>query len=118
MSERRRLPRDPVYYGATLAYNARASTHACVVRNFAESGAKIKVDAALTLPDELDFAIEHKHLSGKARLVWRDQTTAGLEFCTPLQQRDGTPSDLAHRLRASERDNERLRARIEQLVSG
>jgi hypothetical protein len=118
MKERRQLPRDPVYYGATLAFNARKSTFACLVRNLNDAGAKVEIDCALTLPDEVDFVVERKQLSGKARLIWRDQTAAGLSFSTPLQQRDATPSDLARRLRASKRANDQLRARIEQLSSG
>jgi hypothetical protein len=117
MADRRRVSRDPVYYGATLAYNARASTFTCVVRNFSEYGAKIEISAALTLPDEVDFALDRKKIFGKARLVWRDETAAGLKFQDLQHKNDDASLDWRRRLTASERTNQRLRTRIEQLTS-
>jgi hypothetical protein len=100
-----------------LAYNARLSALACLVRDFNEFGAKIELDARQILPREVDFVIERKQLSCKARLVWRDHTAAGLKFCDPARQPAVIPLDWARRLRASERTNQQLRARIEQLSS-
>jgi hypothetical protein len=39
MLERRQFPRSRVYYGGMVAFNARQSTLACVVRNFSDHGA-------------------------------------------------------------------------------
>ena len=42
MQDRRRMVRNRVYYGGVLAFNARRSTFACVVRNFSAGGAPIE----------------------------------------------------------------------------
>jgi len=117
MVERRRVQREPVYYGATLAYNTRASTTTCIVKNLNEYGAKIQFSGTFTIPDEVDFVVDRKHLSGKAHLVWRDETAAGLMFNAPLQQEDPASIDWQRRLQAAERTNQQLRARIERLTS-
>jgi hypothetical protein len=44
MLERRQHPRNRVYYGGMIAFNARNSTLACVVRNVSNRGAKIEFD--------------------------------------------------------------------------
>ena len=73
MLERRQHPRNRVYYGGMVAFNARNSTLACVVRNFSQRGAKIEFENSAMLPDRVDFEIERRGLSCLAHLVWRDQ---------------------------------------------
>ena len=80
MLERRQHPRNRVYYGGMVAFNARNSTLACVVRNFSQRGAKIEFENSAMLPDRVDFEIERRGLSCRAHLVWRDQNAAGLVF--------------------------------------
>jgi hypothetical protein len=57
MLERRQFPRNRVYYGGMVAFNARNSTLACVVRNFSQRGAKIEFENSAVLPDRVDFEI-------------------------------------------------------------
>ena len=80
MLERRQFPRNRVYYGGMVAFNARNSTLACVVRNFSQRGAKIEFENSAMLPDRVDFEIERRGLSCLAHLVWRDHNAAGLVF--------------------------------------
>jgi hypothetical protein len=118
MQDRRRMVRDRVYYGGVLAFNARRSTIACVVRNFSASGAKIEFEGTSLLPDCLDFSIGRRDLACRARLVWRDHQAAGLVFADVPQASDVVSLDLARKLRDGERTNRLLRARLEQLLSG
>ena len=55
MLERRQHPRNRVYYGGMVAFNARNSTLACTVRNFSRHGARIEFDNSTMLPDQVDF---------------------------------------------------------------
>ena len=80
MLDRRQHPRNRVYYGGMVAFNARNSTLACVVRNFSQRGAKIEFENSAMLPDRVDFEIERRGLSCQAHLVWRDRNAAGLVF--------------------------------------
>jgi hypothetical protein len=121
MLERRQFPRDRVYYGGMVAFNARNSTLACVVRNFSQRGAKIEFENSAVLPDRVDFEVERRGLSCLARLVWRDRNAAGLMFSDvqkPVQETSEIiPLDWARKLRATERENRKLRSRLDQLLS-
>ena len=57
MLERRQFPRDRVYYGGMVAFNARSSTLACVVRNFSPRGARIEFENSAAMPEQVDFEI-------------------------------------------------------------
>jgi hypothetical protein len=117
MSERRRLFRNRVYYGGMIAFNARHSTLECVVRDFSPFGAKIESESLEILPDELEFAVPRKGLSCMARLAWRDRNAAGLVFGDSPDTNRVIPLEWARKLRATERTNKQLQARIEQLRS-
>ena len=121
MLERRQFPRNRVYYGGMVAFNARNSTLACVVRNFSQRGAKIEFENSAVLPDRVDFEVERRGLSCLARLVWRDHNAAGLMFSDvqkPVQETSEIiPLDWARKLRATERENRKLRSRVDQLLS-
>jgi hypothetical protein len=115
MRERRRLHRNRVYYGGMLAFNARNSTIACIVRNFTRFGAKIELENVGLFPDQIDFAIERKGISCLARLAWRDSNAAGLVFSPTTGRGDVVSLEWARKLRDSERVNRQLQARLDQL---
>jgi len=75
MLERRQHSRNRVYYAGMVAFNARNSTLACVVRNFSKRGAKIEFENSAIVPDQIDFEIERRGLSCLARLVSGATTT-------------------------------------------
>jgi hypothetical protein len=115
--ERRQYPRNRVYYGGMVAFNARNSTLDCLVRNFSPRGAKIEFENSAILPDRVDFEVARRGLSCLARLVWRDQNTAGLMFSEEREMGDVVSLDWARKLRASERTNRRLKSRLDQILS-
>ncbi|HVQ70806.1 MAG TPA: PilZ domain-containing protein [Bradyrhizobium sp.] len=115
--ERRQHPRNRVYYGGMVAFNARNSTLDCLVRNFSPRGAKIEFENSAILPDRVDFEVARRGLSCLARLVWRDQNTAGLMFSEEREMGDVVSLDWARKLRASERTNRRLKSRLDQILS-
>ena len=117
MLERRQHPRNSVYYGGMIAFNARNSTLDCVVRNFSARGAKIEFENSAILPDRVDFEVVRRGLSCMARLIWRDHNRAGLMFCEERERGDVVTLDWARKLRASERDNRRLKSRLDQLLN-
>jgi hypothetical protein len=117
MSERRRQSRNRVYYGGLIAFNARHSTLECVVRDFSPFGAKIEGESLEILPDEVELAVPRKGLSCVARLAWRDRTAAGLVFGDSPDANRVIPLEWARKLRATERTNKQLQARIDQLRS-
>lgn len=117
MSERRQQPRNRVYYGGKVAFNARNATLDCVVRNFSMFGAKVEFEGTALVPDEVDFEIERKGISCLARMVWRDRHAAGLVFANVHETSAVIPLGWALKLRASERANRQLQSRLDQLRS-
>ena len=117
MLERRQHPRNRVYYGGVVAFNARRSTLDCVVRNFSPRGARIEFENSAMLPDSVDFEVVRKGLTCLARLVWRDHNAAGLVFCEEHETGSVVTLDWARKLRASERAHRRLKSRLNQLLS-
>jgi hypothetical protein len=117
MQERRRQPRDRVYYGGMVTFNDRTSNIACVVRNFSMFGARIEFEGAALVPDKVDFELRRKSISCLAHMVWRDRDAAGLVFAHAHETDGVVPLDFARKLRASERTNRQLQRRIEQLRS-
>lgn len=117
MTERRRRPRDRVYYGGMVAFNGRQSTLACVVRNFSALGVRIEFENPALIPDEVDITVARKGLSCRARLAWRDRDAAGLVFSDPRAADGVIPLEWARKLHASARINKQLKSHIDQLRS-
>jgi hypothetical protein len=117
MLERRQHPRNRVYYGGTIAFNARRSTLDCVVRNFSPHGAKIEFENSAMLPDRVEFDVVRRGFSCSARLAWRDQNSAGLMFSEQHEKGTVVTLDWARKLRDSERANRRLKSRLDQLLN-
>jgi hypothetical protein len=118
MMDRREAFRGRVYYGGRLAFNDRKSTLDCIVRNFSQAGARVEINEAAILPDELDIMIERRSVAFLARVVWRREHEAGLVFRNPRHLNATISLDWALRVRASERANKALRAQVGQLRTG
>jgi len=117
MMDRRAGFRRRVYYGGRLAFHGRKATMDCIVRNFSAGGAKIELDSPATIPDRVDLTIARHGIAYFGRVVWRHERLAGLALETPQRQVAAVPLDLALRLRAADRINRQLRARLLQLTS-
>src|SRR5436190_11396339 len=95
MLDRRQTVRGRVYYGGVVAFNARASTMDCLVRNFSPFGAMVEFNNTALLPDEVDLTISRKSSSWLARIVWRRANQAGVAFRNPKQLSAPIPLDWA-----------------------
>jgi PilZ domain len=80
MRERREHTRSRVIYGGVVAFNNHCSTMDCIVRDFSSNGAKIEIAGHVPIPDYISLAIARKGREFAARVAWRTEHTAGLEF--------------------------------------
>lgn len=80
MEERRKIPRSRTYLTGRLAFNRKASTVDCVVRNLTEQGARIAFSRSNPTPADIEFCVPSRTAYRPARLVWRSETEAGLMF--------------------------------------
>ena len=118
MTERRDTARLRSLLGARACYNQRRATLDCVVRNISEGGALLVVSDAVVLPALFELEIAQRQRSYNAQVRWRSGTRVGVSFEAEARaEAAGTAqADMASRLRIAERDNARLRSRVDQLT--
>jgi hypothetical protein len=116
--DERRTPRERTFLPARIAFgDGGALSTQCTVTHLSSTGARLIVPASISLPDRFDIAIPQRGLDSRARLVWRKDDQAGVEF----EQRDEPkldmpPEDLQARIRDLEAINTKLRAQIAELT--
>jgi len=70
-SDQRVAPRLKALIAARIAFNNGQSTLDCLIRNLSDTGAKLIVSAAGTLPECFDLIVAPKSLTRRARIAWR-----------------------------------------------
>jgi hypothetical protein len=116
MQDRRQDTRDKVIYGGVAEIGENGSTRDCVVRNISGKGAHLEFSGAIRLSEEqILLTIARKGRSFLANIIWWRDNFVGVAFRSePLT---GLPvSDLAERLRKSEKKKRQLQRRIEKLL--
>lgn len=79
-SEARMAPRRRVLKAGIAASNDRRLTIACTVRDISVTGARLRVDCSLNLPDTFELIIEMDGLEADCQVVWRKANEAGVKF--------------------------------------
>ena len=118
MLDRRQNTRDKVIYGGVAEIGERGESRDCVVRNISENGARIEFNNAVRLPKEqISLTIARKGRSFLARIIWWRDNFVGVAFSSESPY-ELPGSDLAKRLRKSEKKKRQLQRRIEELLEG
>ncbi len=118
MQDRRQSARDKVIYGGVAEIAESGASRDCVVRNISEHGANLEFNNAVRLPkDSLRLTIARKGRSVMARIIWLRDNFVGVAF-NPEQSYELPGSDLAERLRESEKKKRQLQRRIKELIEG
>jgi hypothetical protein len=116
MLERREKARDKVIYGAVAEVDESGQCRNCVVRNISEDGARLEFESNLRLPKEpIRLTIARKGRAFFARIIWWRDNFVGVAF-NPESPFELPGSDLAKRLRRSERKKRQLQRRIKELI--
>lgn len=115
-AERRSAVRVRTLMSGRIVYNHGQSTLDCQIRNFSESGAKLSVPGATTLPNQFKLEVPSRGRSYSAEVRWRDRDSMGVEFREPVAPA-GANSILqgADRLKGLEDENAMLRRRVLEL---
>lgn len=85
-SEKRRAPRRRVLKAAVIAYADRHCTMPCAVRDISASGARLRVDNPLQVPDTFELLIELDGLEADCEVVTRKSSEVGVRFLGPPRQ--------------------------------
>ncbi len=111
MSEARKLDRARSILGAHIIFNNHNSTVDCQIRNISKSGARLAISNTVTLPEEFDIEVPQRGRTYRARLCWRDEQSAGIEFVLDTTESSGR-ADSNGRIAELEAENAALRLRI------
>lgn len=114
VEERRKTQRGRTYLGGRIVFNARASTIDCLVRNISSEGAKISFAEGVAIPGEFEVTIHRKAETRRARIVWRNETQAGIVFLRSASEKF-VSLEAARRIRKLEAEREALTQRVAQL---
>lgn len=118
MLDRRQSARNKVVYGGVAEIGGHGGSRDCVVRNISENGAHLEFSNDLRLPKEpIRLTIARKGRSFLARIIWWRDNFVGVAFNSESPY-ELPGSDLAARLRKSEKKKRQLQRRIEELLEG
>jgi hypothetical protein len=116
MTDRRQSARDKVIYGGVAEMADNGASRECVVRNISKDGAHLEFRNNVALPKEsMRLTIARKGRSVMARIVWLRDNFVGVAF-SPDHSYELPGSDLAERLRRSEKKKRQLQRRIKELI--
>lgn len=115
MLEKRKAARSRTLLGGVIAFNNRASTMDCQVRNLSVGGAKVTFSNTAVVPDQFDLKIARKEHSFRARMIWRAPNEAGVSFLSEYNQDVPVPLEWAKRPRDCEAEKVALHKRVAQL---
>jgi hypothetical protein len=114
MLDRRQSARDKVMYGGVAEIGERGGSRDCVVRNISDNGASIEFSNVVKLPKEqMSLTIAKKGRSFLAKIIWWRDNFVGVAFSSHTEL---PVSDLAERLRKSEKKKKQLQRRINELL--
>jgi hypothetical protein len=116
MLDRRQSARDKVVYGGVAEIGEHGGPRDCVVRNISKNGAHLEFSNDLRLPKEpMRLTIARKGRSVLARIIWWRDNFVGVAFNSESPY-ELPGSDLAERLRKSEKKKRQLQRRIKELI--
>jgi hypothetical protein len=122
LQEKRVYERVRAFLRAQIIFNNRMNTVDCIIKNYSAAGAKIALSDTLAVPAEFEVFIPAKQRTHRARLVWRDRESIGINFLEPVVKAPEAPAPAelafegnAARLRELEVQNAELRVKIRML---
>ena len=115
MLDRRHSVRNKVIYGGVAEIAEDGASRECVVRNISEDGAHLEFSNHLgPVKPSIRLTIAKKGRSVLAKIVWWRDNFVGVAFSPEGCELPG--SDLAVRLRRSEKKKRELQRRIRELI--
>jgi hypothetical protein len=113
--EGRRSPRVRTFLQARVSYGDGAISTVCTVNQLSEVGARINIASAFSLPDTFDIAIAQRGIARRAKLIWRKDDQAAVDFVDD-EESHATAADPAARIKALEAENAKLKSQISVML--
>jgi PilZ domain len=128
MKERRSTARTKSFLQGRIFYNHRRSSIDCLVRDYSDIGAKLKISEAIAVPEAMELYIPNRDEIRRARVQWRAGDEMGVEFydeespsiapAMPASDLVARVATLEHDYAALKRVVTELRAEISKLHGG
>lgn len=78
--ERRCAPRRRMLKSAIAAFNNRFCTVSCTVRDLSDTGARLRSEGSVNIPDTFELIIELDGFEADCEVVWRRGSDLGVRF--------------------------------------
>ncbi len=114
--DRRRSARQKNFLRGRIFFNNRDLSVECLIRDLSETGARVIVSDAVSLPSTVEFSVPQKNRTWQARVGWRHRDEAGLSFVDASSGAYELSNELAKRLAELECELAVLRTPIKQLI--
>lgn len=86
----RPLPRRRTFKGAIASYNDRSISMDVVVRDYSDSGVRLKLKDSNLLPNHFTLFIELDGILVDCEVVWRDGLELGAKFVSKIEERSAS----------------------------
>jgi hypothetical protein len=80
LSDTPRAPRRRVLKSGIIAFNDRFSAVPCIVRDLSGTGAHLRVEGTLNVPNSFELIIQLDGLEARCEVVWRKDNEIGVRF--------------------------------------
>ena len=78
--EARVAQRRRVLKAGLVATNDRHLTRNCTIRDISDTGARLRMESSLVVPDTFELIVEMDGLEANCEVVWRSGTEVGVRF--------------------------------------
>lgn len=79
-TDKRRAQRRRILKGAVAAFSNRHCSIACIVRDISLTGARIRSEGSVNIPDTFELLIELDGTEADCEVVWRKGNEIGVRF--------------------------------------
>lgn len=109
--------------GVIIHSNGNSRTE-CTVRDLSETGARMEISSAITVPEFFDLFIPLKNTTHRSRIVWRNSSEIGAAFedvqrvppaGAASDNADDTPVEIKLRMLELELETAKLRAQLAEM---
>jgi len=95
MIEKRKSPRQRSFLRGFVYPGDQNYSMGCIVRDFSESGAKLRFKSPTSFTGKVKLHIPEKQKIILAIVVWVDNCEVGISFSAPVTLADPAPTDAA-----------------------
>jgi hypothetical protein len=115
MQDRRSIHRSRTCLEGRVAFDNGQSALDCLVRNLSQDGARIALSDTAAIPDAFEVVIPRKAEIRRARIIWKDETEAGVLFLRSTRG-NVVSIETAGRIRKLQAEREALARRAAELI--